>query len=262
MKMSRIPIHKLAILALLATPVAVSASDNSREGPPLISFEVLQKQLNDPRVRLLDARPKADYDQGHIPGAVWVDTKALRQLGDPEVARDEPVWAKTLAPLGLGENTRVVYAYDSARQHDAARVWWALSYAGVARVGLVDGGFTLWEKEKRPVSTEANVITDGAFRPDLRRGLLASRGDVKDSIAKADAQLLDARSAEEYRGERRAENSKATAGHIPGARNLDGYRLVDVEGRVLDKEAQARLFREAGVALDRPVIAYSQAGNR
>ncbi len=31
-------------------------------------------------IRLLDVRPKADYDAGHIPQAVWVDVKRAQEI--------------------------------------------------------------------------------------------------------------------------------------------------------------------------------------
>ena len=144
MMLTRIATRSLATLALLAIPGLTSAADDPQHGSPLISHEKLQEQLNDSKIRLLDARPWADYDEGHIPGAVWVDTKALQELSRPGTIKDEAAWAKALAPLGISDENQVIFVYDSAKQHDAARVWWSLEYAGVPRVGLVDGGFTLW----------------------------------------------------------------------------------------------------------------------
>ena len=38
-----------------------------------MSLEQLRGRLNDAKVRILDARPRADYDRGHIP-AQWGPT--------------------------------------------------------------------------------------------------------------------------------------------------------------------------------------------
>jgi thiosulfate/3-mercaptopyruvate sulfurtransferase len=255
-------IRGLTGLVLLAFPNPAPAADEKQhQGSPLITHEQLQERLHDPKLRLLDARPRPEYDQSHIPGAVWVDTKAIQELGRPDAIRDEVAWSRALAPLGINEDTREVFVYDSARQHDAARVWWTLSYAGLPRVGLVDGGFGLWQKEKRPVSTDPVVVASREFKPSFRAGRLATRDEVRQASTRGGTQLLDARSPEEYRGERQSRNSTA-AGHIPGARNLDGYALVDADGRFLEKEGLSRRLSEAGIAADRPVIAYSQGGNR
>jgi thiosulfate/3-mercaptopyruvate sulfurtransferase len=260
----RTSIRGLATLALFAAPTLTLAADEGQHrGSPLITQEKLQEKLNDPKLRLLDVRPKADYDQAHIPGAVWVDIEAIRQLGRPEAIHDAAAWSRTLAPLGISEDTTAVFIYDNARQHDAAPVWWALSYAGVPRVGLVDGGFGLWQKDKRPVSSDAVTVTARELEPKIRANRLANRDEVRQASTKGDAQLLDARSPEDYRGEPRANTTnRGTAGHIPGARNLDGYALVDPDGRFLDADAVKSRLSEAGFSHDRPVVTYSRAGNR
>ena len=59
----------------LALPTFGPAADPAPKPqvPPLISHEDLQNRLSDPNLRLLDATPKAEYEKGHVPGAVWVD---------------------------------------------------------------------------------------------------------------------------------------------------------------------------------------------
>ena len=261
----------LATLALFAVPtLALAADEPQRHGSPLITHESLQARLSDQKLRLLDVRPRADYDQGHIPGAVWVDIKAIRELTRPDAIRDEAAWSRAIAPLGISTDTEAVFIYDNARQHDAAPVWWALTYAGVPRVGLVDGGFALWQKDKHPVSSDAVTVAAQEFKPNLHADRFATRDDVRQASTKGDSQLLDARAPEEYRGEATADNNsnntnsnhKSTPGHIPGARNLDGYALVDVDGRFLEDDTVKSRLSEAGFTADRPVITYSQSGNR
>jgi thiosulfate/3-mercaptopyruvate sulfurtransferase len=263
MKMKKlIPTRRLATLALLTIPSLALAADDKHQGSPLITHEKLQERLTDRKVRLLDARPRADYDRGHIPGAVWVDLKALQDLSQPATIKDESAWAKVLAPLGISDETQAVFVYDSARQHDAARVWWSLSYAGVPKVGLVDGGFAIWQRDKRPVSTDAPEVAARQFQPRFRDDLLASRADVEKAGRNGDVLILDARSPEQYRGEAQAKDSKGAGGHIPGAHNLDGYSLVDDDGRFADQDALRKKLGDAGFTADRPVIAYSNGGNR
>jgi thiosulfate/3-mercaptopyruvate sulfurtransferase len=257
-----IPNRRLATLALLKIPSLALAADDKHQGSPLIAHEKLEERLTDPNIRLLDARPRAEYDQGHIRGAVWVDLNALQELSQPATIRDESAWAKALAPLGISDETQAVFVYDSARQHDAARVWWTLWYAGVPKVGLVDGGFVLWQRDKRPVSTDSTEVAARQFQPRFRDELLASRADVQKAGRNGDALILDARSPEQYRGESQAKNSKGAAGHIPGAHNLDGYSLVDDDGRFAEQNALRKKLGDAGFASDRPVITYSNGGNR
>jgi thiosulfate/3-mercaptopyruvate sulfurtransferase len=252
--------HGLVAAVVLAISPLVIGEEPSAKVPPLLTHEELQKRLGDSKLRLLDARPKADYDKGHIPGALWVDGKVFQEVARPESFADASAWAQALAPLGIGADSEV-YIYDAARQHDAAKLWWLLSYAGVDRIGLIDGGFPLWERQGRPVNSEAITVEPRRFEVHLHAKRIASRDDVQAAIEKKDVQLLDSRSAEQYRGETKPSNG-GKAGHIPSARSLDGYDLVDADGRFLDAETQRTRLAGAGIAADRPLIVYSAGGAR
>ena len=251
----------LAALSL-ALPVLARAAepDNTPDGPPLIAHDALQKRLNDPNLRLLDVRPRAEYDKGHIRGALWVDTEALRELARADSFAEKDAWVRILSPLGIGPDAEV-YVYDANRQRDAGRVWWLLGYAGVPRVGLVDGGFPLWLRDGREVSTQAPVIQARALAVNFHPRQVASRVEVHSASQGGDVQILDVRSVAEYRGEIEPQNG-GRVGHIPTARSLDAYALIDGDGRFLDPALQRERLIQAGIVPQRPLIVYSQAGSR
>jgi thiosulfate/3-mercaptopyruvate sulfurtransferase len=74
----------LATAIALVGPVPTTRAEGPRDQPRatarLASLGDLQKRLDDPAPRLLDARRRSDYEKGHIPGAVWVDVKAAGAL--------------------------------------------------------------------------------------------------------------------------------------------------------------------------------------
>ena len=67
---------RLAIPLVLLASVAGSVANSEKNSARLVSFAELERRLGEADLRVLDARPRPDYDQGHIPGAVWVDAKA------------------------------------------------------------------------------------------------------------------------------------------------------------------------------------------
>ena len=252
----------MTVLTLALPALARAAEEPARrpEAPPLLSHDELQRRLNDPHLRLLDARSRADYEKGHIPGALWVDVQELQALTRPETLSDKDTWARALAPLAIDE-TSEVYVYDDDRQHNAGRVWWQLSYAGVPRVGLIDGGFPLWVRERRPVNLETVQVEPRTFAVSFHAKRAASRDEVRSAIQDNKVQIVDARSAAEYRGEKKPQNG-GHAGHIPTARLLDLYDLVDADGRFVSADAQREQLAKAGIAPDRQIIVYSHGGNR
>lgn len=250
----------LPAFAPAAEPEKPKQAPAAPKPPRLISQEDLEKRLNEPGLRLIDARPKAEYDKGHLPGAIRVDVKSLEDLFKSRDVADKSAWTQALAPLGIDSNSEV-YIYDGARQHDSARVWWLLGYASVENVGLVDGGFGLWEKSRRPVVSEVKAVAAKEFPVKFHERRVLGRADVQ-AAAKGDGlQLLDARSAAEFKGEKKPANG-GRAGHIPGAKNVEAYDLVDGEGRFLDSEAILKKLADAGIAKDKPVIAYSNGAGR
>jgi thiosulfate/3-mercaptopyruvate sulfurtransferase len=251
-----------AIAAILAVAIAplVTGGEPAGKAPGLLSHDDLQKRLGDATIRILDVRPKADFEKSHIPGARWVDVKAFQNVSRPENFADRGAWDQVLAPLAISPDSEV-YVYDDARQHDAARIWWLLSYAGVERVGLVDGGFSLWERQHRPVNSESPAGWPARLDRRFQASRVANRADVQAAIDQEGTQLVDARSEAQYRGETKPTDG-GPAGHIPSARSLDGYDLVDADGRFLDADVQRARLAKAGLAADRPIIVYSQGGSR
>ena len=224
------------VVLTLALPVLARAADEpsrTPQAPPLLSHDELQKRLNDSHLRLLDARSRANYEKGHIPGALWVDVKELQALTRPETLSDKDAWARALAPLAIDE-TSEVYVYDDDRQHNAGRVWWQLSYAGVPRVGLIDGGFPLWERERRPVNSETVQVEPRTFAVNFHAKRAASRDEVRSAIQDDKVQIVDARSAAEYRGEKKPQDGGLRRAYPDGplARPVrPGRRRRPVPGR-------------------------------
>jgi thiosulfate/3-mercaptopyruvate sulfurtransferase len=235
-------------------------SEPPAPGGPLVTADWLQDNLDDPRVRVLDVRGRhpssalphakhAEYAAGHIPGAVFVDWE------HDFVDADNPVpvqlacadaFAARAGELGVSEQNLVV-TYDDYYGIFAARVAWAFRYHG-AESRVLDGGWTSWKEEGRPISTETVTPERRQFvarpRPKLRRTL----ADVQEARNRG-AALVDARPRHLFLGEKGVANT----GHIPGSRSLPYQELVDgATGLWAAPDAVRRLVSDAGVDPDRP----------
>jgi thiosulfate/3-mercaptopyruvate sulfurtransferase len=260
--MHRIITSLPVVLALSATARDTAADEP--QGQPratalLVSFDDLQKRLTAPELRLIDARPKSDYERGHIPGAVWADTGAAQKLAArPGGLEDKDAWEAWIARLGITPETEVL-VYDANRQLDAARLWWLLSYLGVERVGLIDGTFPLWQRQGRSVSTERVEVDPKPFRVTFRRARHATRSEVLEALKAKSARILDARSMPEHTG---AELRSKRGGHIPDACPLEWTQLVDQDGRFLGETALRARLQRSGVTPGESVITHCQSGGR
>src|SRR5215216_263451 len=253
---------------------------------PLVTTDWLAQHLDDLRIvdirgyvkktDLGEGRQRAEYlaardeyDEAHIPGAVYVDW--TRDITDP----DNPVpvqvappqhFADLMASLGIGDESRVVI-YDHAGGQFATRLWWALTYYGHDRAYVLDGGWKKWTAEGRPTTAEVPKPEPAAFtprpRPEWRKEaeeVLVTSGDAEETRATS-VFILDARDEGQYTGA--IARGEGRAGRVPGAIHLHADSLFDPEsGTFRPDEDLAGKLREAGVPEDRnePVIAYCNGG--
>lgn len=205
---------------------------------------------------LLDTRFAADYWAGHLPGARHLDPAllVLQRTDRPSIERFHGQLAWILSTLGIGTESRVV-VHGAANEVGVSRVAWALGYAGIAEVALLDGG--LQALHAPGLTTEAPAIHPRAFHLQPAAGWLATADDVL-ALQRDGGVVLDAREREEYVGLR---SNARRHGRIPGAQHWDTARELDHRGRFRSAfEVAADAARLARP--EQPVIAYCGGGGR
>jgi thiosulfate/3-mercaptopyruvate sulfurtransferase len=195
----------------------------------LVTVAQLQDHLFDADWCVLDVRHdlmdtesgRRAYAAGHIPNAAFAhidDDLSGRKTGrngrHPLPSRADLVQA--FGRWGIDNDTQIV-AYDASGGQFAVRVWWLARWLGHSRVAVLDGGWPAWLAQTGRSSTEAAERPPGHFteRPSLVTVLTAD--DIVRNLAARQHLVVDARTAERYRGEQ--EPIDPVAGHIPGARN-------------------------------------------
>jgi len=180
------------------------------------------------------------YREGHVPGAVFVDLDAdlaapagqnvpgTSEAGGRHPLPDPAALQQVWRAAGIDDDSAVV-VYDGENSSIAARAWWLLRWSGLADVRVLDGGYPAWQRagqavETGPASAPAagTVVVRPGGMPTVDIDGAAAAGAQDDQV------LLDARSAERYRGE--SEPLDPVAGHIPGAVNLPLTELVTAAG--------------------------------
>lgn len=206
----------------------------------LVSITELAAHLDDPGWIACDCRHDlADtesghkaYAQSHIPGARFVhldkDLSGLKTgrngrhpLPDPEA------FCKRLGALGI-DNGKQIVAYDASGGCYAARLWWMLRWVGHDRVAVLDGGWEAWLKAGHAVTAAPPVIKPASFAARVLPRLAVDADYVAAHVGRAETCVLDARSAERFRGEN--ETLDPVAGHIPGAVNRFYKYNLDTDG--------------------------------
>ncbi len=243
-------------LALLATPSFAADYPNKTllvEPADLAKADVARTFV------ILDAREKAKYEAGHIPGSIWVDHAAwAKAFGDADQAN---AWSKRIGELGVTTTTKIVVLDDNFTK-DAARIWWILKFWGVADARLLNGGWKGWTTEKLEVTKENSADPRGAkFSAVSQADRLATKDLLLKAIDGGKLQIVDARSEKEFCGTEKMNNKKA--GAMPGAKQLEWTDLLDAKSqRFKSADDLKRIFADAGIALDQPTATHCQSGGR
>jgi thiosulfate/3-mercaptopyruvate sulfurtransferase len=240
---------------------ALRAGDNAKQTYPrpdlLIDAAALAAKVKD--FRILDVRSRTKYDQGHIPGAVWVSPAAWAKAF--AAGQDVKEWAAKIGKLGVAPDSRAVL-YDDGKSTDAARLWWILRYFGVKDARLLNGGLAAWKAAGEPLSTAATVNDAVRFAiPAPSAGRLATKHQILGHLKETQKpQLIDARSDAEHCGTTKLAKR---GGAIPGSLHLEWSDTLDPKTHRFKSPAElAKLFKDAGIDLNRPAITYCQSGGR
>lgn len=264
--------------------------ENNNDGKPYVIVETGWGQVGD------------KYNSGHVPGAIWVNTDEIEydcfnarndwpvDSGSPACwdrsTTEEEDDAKGLGPddtlprnwwnlypdeyllpgiayMGIDKNTTVVVYGDS--DSAAARVLWALMYAGVEDVRFLNGGKTAWTTAGYSLETTANArVSVDFFDPDNTTRTTAIHPEFKTEIPfvrdvvnglEGDAQMIDIRSRDEYIGATAPYSYIPTSGRIPGA-IWSSDEFTNDDGTLVEPSEIYTLLRTQGISLENHMSFY------
>jgi thiosulfate/3-mercaptopyruvate sulfurtransferase len=236
----------------------------------LVTTEWLAEHLADPDLRVVDGSwhmpqakrdPAAEFEQGHVPGAVFFDVDRIADTssGLPHMLPPPQVFADAVGALGIGDSDRVV-VYDSRSVVSAARVWWTFRVFGHEAIAVLDGGLPKWRAEGRAVEKGPARPIARRFTPRFRPELVRDVTQMKANVATPRDQVLDARSRGRFEGSEPEPRAGLRGGHIPGSLNLPYEELYTADGTLKAPEALREALVAAGIDLRRSVVTTCGSG--
>ena len=243
----------------------------SRSHPKtLVSTEWLAKNLSDPDLRILDASwylpaqnrdPKAEYTAGHIPGARLfnIDDVSDSNSDLPHMAPPVEIFMSRMRVLGVGDGHRVV-VYDGAGLFSAARVWWLFRHMGNTNIAVLNGGFPKWIADGHPVETISPTIRDRHMTATRNSDLVRDVTQMALASKLNQAEIVDARAIERFRGDVPEPRQGLRAGHIPNSKNVPFKTLLNDNETMKSVADLKEIFESAGVDLSRPIITSCGSG--
>ncbi|RSZ60540.1 sulfurtransferase [Massilia atriviolacea] len=225
----------------------------------LVAPAELEELVRDPAVRLLEVGCAGlpAFEQGHIAGAGYLDTRELEapplfnKVGDAALLR-------VLLAHGIRHDTTVVVY--SRNPLAAARAAHLMLYAGVGDVRMLDGALAAWSAAGLALVAGAPAVAAPARafgapfpgRPDY----LTDMAQARALLARSDAALVSIRTWSEYSGATSGYSYIDARGEIPGAlwghaghegdvNSMSHFQHAD--GRMLDGAAIEALWRAGGI---------------
>ena len=206
---------------------------------------------------ILDARPKADWEAGHIPGAIqffWDNYTRTDAQGIEFSSFPPEELAAALSGLGIDEKTPVVVYGDADKSwgcegYDVWLLTW-LGHEGPIR--LLKGGIQAWRNLNFPLAsgTETPAAKKAVYQINLQPQCIASTEDVRNG--NGSCVLVDVRSTFEW-----------IKGRIPGAVRIPWEDFhTGKDRRPLPPEELKKLLARHGVDTSKPVVYYCTGGVR
>jgi thiosulfate/3-mercaptopyruvate sulfurtransferase len=217
----------------------------------LMTTAELQALLGQPDLVILDVRPKAAYDEGHIPDALHLGAD---DVIDPNShVEGELLPLETLAEMlgqrGIGPKTRVVL-YDDQGGFPAARLFWLLEYLGHRHASILNGGITKWQQDSRELSAAVPIVGRPATFPlTLTERRHATADWIMDRSDDPEVVVIDVRPKKMY-----------VAGHIPWARSIPWADNLAADKTMKPAADLIKHFTAHGVTQDKNIVVHCQQG--
>jgi len=239
----------------------------------IISVAKLADHIDDPNWVIIDSRFKlTNLDQGkiyyetaHIPGAVYAHldddlsspiTKGIS--GRHPLPNVEKV-SEVFSTFGIDSRVQVVAYDDLGGALAAGRVWWLLRWLGHETVAVLDGGWQAWVNKGYEVKSGWETRSARSFIPNPNYELIVTTEEVDKIRNDPHYRLLDARSADRFRGEN--ETIDPVPGHIPGAISAPYADNLNPDGTFSSSEILAsRYMHILGGVPTENVVCYCGSG--
>lgn len=199
------------------------------------------------------------YDEKDVKPEDNFNIRSAKQLGE------------FLKRNGITQDTKVVLYGKKASDSSVTRVAFAMLYAGVKDVKVVDGGMEAWTKAGYATETKVNEAKAGGADYNFGTTIPAhpeyilSADKVKEKLqSDANFRLVSIRSTEEFEGEESGYGYIKYAGEPLGAvwgRNTDDGSYVE-NGKVADLAKVKSILAEADSSLDNELSFYCGTGWR
>lgn len=196
-----------------------------------------------------------------LPGALMVSPRSL-VAGVPPATGKLPNTDQLQAlfsQLGYTGRDQPVVVYDDEGGGWAGRFIWTLDVIGHRNYAYLNGGLHAWLAAGLPLAPPPPLPKPTGVKLSISNGRIATREYIEARLGNPDTVIWDARSPEEYRGDKRLARR---GGHIPGAINYEWTRAMDPARGYRIRQGVRQELEALGITGDREIITHCQSHHR
>ncbi|WP_227727217.1 3-mercaptopyruvate sulfurtransferase [Yersinia proxima] len=237
----------------------------------LVTPQWLAEHIDDTNIVILDGRmsppgliPKrniqVEFEQGHIPGAVYFDIDAIADSSTdlPHMLPSPQVFSEMVGQLGVSEQHTLVI-YDDGNLFSAPRVWWTLRIFGAQNVYILAGGISGWQQAGFALESGPTFPTAQTFNATFNDAAVKNIHEVLAVLGNNEIQILDARPAGRFKALEPEPRPGLRLGRIPGSINVPWGCMVE-NGNLKSPQELEAIFAAQGVDLTKPIITSCGSG--
>ena len=233
--------------------------------PPIVKAEWLKEHIGHKNLVLLHIGNRAEYDAGHIPGALFIAS------GDVSLSQDESPLSLQLAgdaklketfeSRGISNDSRIILYYGKDWITPTTRIYFTLDAMGFKNnTSILDGGMPAWTAAGGMLSADVPNPPRGSLSFSTNRDAVATADWLSSNLANDSVKIIDARDPRFYDGS--AVGGQPRGGHIPGAENIPYSTIVDDNNFFKSQADLKKLFEAAGVKPYDTVVTYCHIGQQ
>ena len=233
---------------------------------PLIEVGELVSLSVDEGYAIIDFRPIAAYEKGHIPNALHLWYNVLENKGYPYggMLPSKTQLEKVLSEKGIQASDTLIL-YDDRGSVNAARLWWMLDHYGFGQIRILNGGLDAYLANDHLLSQEEpKSVPSNFIFPTAAPQHYISKEQLLDKVNNDNKLvIIDARTSEEYLGKRQKKGAKR-AGKIPSSHNLEWVQSIDPMNskKFLSLSQLEDFYAQTIPDKEAAIVAYCHSGAR
>lgn len=232
--------------------------------PGIVETGWLEENLNKGSLKIIDLRAQPEYNSGHIPQSLSLNTESLRGIskGVPSSLLPKDMLARHFSLMEIDPEDLLVVVCTEKLQ-DEALFGMACERLGHQKYVFLNGGFPKWVLEKRQVDTLLPNIGFSEYPVDKDEDrFTVAASNVMAAIGDGRTVIIDVRPSDYYTG---VKQDEARGGHIPGAINRPfSEDVIKLEGYTAFKPAEILGAEYEKIIKEKqtPVIVHCRTGHQ